>query len=66
LGKGRIGIFVVDSKTANIRDFVAGRIYQVMIIGYEKIGSVANELKLANFDLVICDEGHRLKTATNK
>jgi DNA repair and recombination protein RAD54B len=66
LGKDRIGIFVVDSKTANIRDFVAGRIYQVMIIGYEKIRSVANELKLANFDLVICDEGHRLKTATNK
>ena len=38
-----------------------------MIIGYEKLRSVQDELKKGGgIDIVIADEGHRLKTAQNK
>ena len=38
-----------------------------MIIGYEMLRSVVEELKKGNgVDIVIADEGHRLKTANNK
>ncbi|OLL26243.1 Meiotic recombination protein rdh54 [Neolecta irregularis DAH-3] len=36
LGNERLGIFAADLK-ANVNDFKIGRIYQVMIIGYEKV-----------------------------
>lgn len=51
-----------------MRDFVCGKVYQVMIIGYEKLRLVqeTDELKNANFDLIVCDEGHKLKSANNK
>ncbi|KAI9862639.1 MAG: helicase [Vezdaea acicularis] len=65
LGRERIGVFVADGKTFNIRDFTKGRSNSVMIIGYEKLRNVQDELK-DSVDIVIMDEGHRLKTAKNK
>lgn len=65
LGKERIGVFVADSK-ANLRDFTHGKIYSMMIIGYEKLQKVQAELKKTHIDIVIADEGHRLKTEKNK
>ncbi|KAK9453128.1 SNF2 family N-terminal domain-containing protein [Dipodascopsis uninucleata] len=64
LGRERIAVFVVDQK-ANLRDFTKGRVYQVMIIGYEKLRLVLDDLKDVPLDLVVCDEGHRIKN-TNK
>lgn len=65
LGHDRIGVFTLDSKS-NLQAFVSGRCYQVMIVGYEKLRSISADLKKASIDIIICDEGHRLKTATNK
>ncbi|KAF8245370.1 hypothetical protein K440DRAFT_409395 [Wilcoxina mikolae CBS 423.85] len=65
LGNERIGVLVVDSKT-NLRNFIAGKTYSVLVIGYEKLQKVHTELKKANIDIVIADEGHRLKTEKNK
>ena len=67
LGNDRIGVFVADAKRTRLTDFTMGRSYSVMIIGYEKLLTIHEELsKGSGIDIVIADEGHRLKTAGNK
>nr|POE86529.1 dna repair and recombination protein rad54b [Quercus suber] len=67
LGKERIGVFVAENKNARLTDFTMGKAYSVMIIGYEKLRMVQADLqKGSSIDIVIADEGHRLKTAQNK
>ncbi|KAH7360721.1 SNF2 family N-terminal domain-containing protein [Rhexocercosporidium sp. MPI-PUGE-AT-0058] len=68
LGNERIGVFVEDGQSKKrITDFTHGKSYSVMIIGYERLRTVQAELKKGSkIDIVIADEGHRLKTAQNK
>lgn len=67
LGNERIGVLVVDDKKTRLTDFTKGKSYSVMVIGYEKLRTVQDELKRGSgIDIVIADEGHRLKTAQNK
>lgn len=67
LGAERIGVFVCDGTKTRLSDFTRGKSYSIMIIGYEKLRTVQEELKKGSgVDIVIADEGHRLKTATNK
>lgn len=67
LGNERIGVFVSDNNKMRLTDFTKGRAYQVMIIGYEKLTKVQDQLKGdCGIDIVIADEGHRLKTEKNK
>ncbi|MCJ1305366.1 helicase [Hypocenomyce scalaris] len=67
LGNERIGVFVADGTKTRLTDFTMGKSYSIMIIGYEKLRTVQEELKKgAGIDIVIADEGHRLKTAQNK
>lgn len=68
LGNERIGVFIADgSKNIRFTDFTHGKSYSVMIIGYEKLRTVQDELKKGGgIDIVVADEGHRLKTAANK
>lgn len=66
LGNERIGVFVVEDNKARLTDFTKGRSYSVMIIGYEKLRTVQDQLQKGDIDIVIADEGHRLKTAQNK
>ena len=67
LGNERIGVFVVDNTKTRLSDFTKGKAYNVMIIGYEKLRNVQEELKKGSgVDIVIADEGHRLKTEKNK
>ncbi|OAX85074.1 hypothetical protein ACJ72_00546 [Emergomyces africanus] len=67
LGNERIGVFVADAKRTRLTDFTMGKSYSVMIIGYERLRTVQEELsKGAGIDIVIADEGHRMRTVQNK
>ena len=67
LGNERIGVFVADNTKSRLTDFTMGKSYSIMIIGYEKLRNVQEELKKGSgIDIIIADEGHRLKTAKNK
>lgn len=67
LGAERLGVFVAEDKKQRITDFTRGRSYSVMIIGYERLRSVYEELQKGHgIDLIVADEGHRLKTAQSK
>lgn len=65
LGKERVGVMVANDRS-RIHSFTKGRSYQVMIIGYELLRDVQDDLHNAPIDLVVLDEGHRLKSAKNK
>ena len=67
LGTERIGVMVAENNKVRLTDFTMGKAYSVMIIGYEKLRMVQADLqKGSGIDIVIADEGHRLKTAQNK
>ncbi|OKL56071.1 hypothetical protein UA08_08589 [Talaromyces atroroseus] len=67
LGNERIGVFVFDDKRKRLTDFTMGKAYNIMIVGYEKLRTVQEGLaKGHGIDIVIADEGHRLKTVQNK
>lgn len=67
LGPERLGVFVADGSKSKITDFTMGKNYNVMIVGYERLRTIEEELKKGSgIDIVVADEGHRLKTSTNK
>ncbi|KAI0045277.1 hypothetical protein FA95DRAFT_1561280 [Auriscalpium vulgare] len=68
LGRDRVGVFVGDKDKAKIKQFINSKIHHVLVIGYERLRSVIAELAYCNppIGLIIADEGHRLKSASNK
>ncbi|TBU32764.1 P-loop containing nucleoside triphosphate hydrolase protein [Dichomitus squalens] len=68
LGRDRIGIFTGDKDKNTIKQFLNSKTHQVLIIGYERLRTVISDLAYCQppIGLIICDEGHRLKSANNK
>lgn len=72
LPMNRLNVLTLNSKNTiakdkqDVKNFAKTKVYQVLIMGYEKILNMKEELALTKFDLLICDEGHRLKNNSNK
>ncbi|KAG8843774.1 helicase [Tulasnella sp. 330] len=68
LGPDRLPVFMGDKDKTRIKQFVNAKKERVLIIGYEKLRLVIQDLRSCQppIGLIICDEGHRLKSANNK
>ncbi|EDV23259.1 uncharacterized protein TRIADDRAFT_27976, partial [Trichoplax adhaerens] len=65
LGIERFKVFPVSSDK-RVEEFIKYPQYPLMIISYEMFVRSCDTLKGIKFDLLICDEGHRLKNSSNK
>ncbi|KAK0480358.1 P-loop containing nucleoside triphosphate hydrolase protein [Armillaria novae-zelandiae] len=68
LGRDRVGVTVCDKEKNAIPVFINSKPQKVLIIGYERLRTVIKTLGacVPPIWLIVCDEGHRLKSANNK
>ncbi|XP_060068607.1 DNA repair and recombination protein RAD54B-like [Ylistrum balloti] len=65
LGNERLSVYAV-STDQRVEDFMNTAIYPVLIISYEMFVRAYEMIQKLRFDLIICDEGHRLKNTAIK
>ncbi|KAF8626841.1 hypothetical protein AX15_004671 [Amanita polypyramis BW_CC] len=68
LGRDRINIAVCDKDVQVAQIFSNVRTQQVIITGYERLRAITKYLSVGvpPIDLIICDEGHRLRSLNGK
>ena len=70
LGANKLNVLTLNNAMTNekrdILNFGKLNVYQVLVVNYEKIMAHFDELSTVSFDLLVCDEGHRLKNSANK
>ncbi|XP_055489553.1 DNA repair and recombination protein RAD54B isoform X1 [Leucoraja erinacea] len=65
LGLERLKVFAVD-QDHKIEEFITSPLYPVLIISYEMLLRCRDPIQNLQFNLLICDEGHRLKNSSIK
>ncbi|EPQ31063.1 uncharacterized protein PFL1_01252 [Pseudozyma flocculosa PF-1] len=70
IGNNALNVLCIDDGRGkeDVERFVRSKAYQVLVIGYEKLRTCVGTLKEAQppIGLVVCDEGHRLKSRDAK
>ncbi|KAJ7497126.1 SNF2 family N-terminal domain-containing protein [Mycena latifolia] len=68
LGRDRLGVVTCDKDKNVVKTFQHAKNQHVLIIGYERLRTVIDQLAFCvpPIGLIVCDEGHRLKSANNK
>ncbi|KAI5952938.1 RDH54 [Candida margitis] len=70
LGLNKVNVLTLNNPMSDdkrdIVNFGKLNVYQVLVINYEKLLAHYEELSTIPFDLLVCDEGHRLKNSANK
>lgn len=68
LGKDRVGVVICEKDKSRVNQFFYNKNQHVLVIGYERLRTVIDTLSsgVPAIDLIVCDEGHRLKSANNK
>lgn len=49
-----------------VEEFIGSPLYSVLIISYEMLLRSLDQIQAIEFNLLICDEGHRLKNSSIK
>ncbi|KAK3585162.1 hypothetical protein CHS0354_001785 [Potamilus streckersoni] len=65
LGSERLSVYAV-STDKKVAEFLNTTIYPVLIISYEMFVRAYDQIQQLTFDLIVCDEGHRLKNTAIK
>ncbi|KAL4240145.1 DNA repair and recombination protein rad54b [Mactra antiquata] len=65
LGTERLNVYAVSSDK-KVEDFMKTSLYPVLVISYEMFVRMYDILTQLTFDLIVCDEGHRLKNTNIK
>ncbi|XP_050796676.1 DNA repair and recombination protein RAD54B isoform X4 [Gopherus flavomarginatus] len=65
LGSERIKVFTVDQDN-KVEEFINSPLHSVLIISYEMLLRTLDLIQTIEFNLLICDEGHRLKNSSIK
>ncbi|KAJ3901407.1 SNF2 family N-terminal domain-containing protein [Lentinula edodes] len=66
LGRDRVGVSICDRNTDTAKTFASSPRQQVLIVGYERLRTIMKEIATCGVGLVVCDEGHRLKSSKAK
>ncbi|XP_067835362.1 DNA repair and recombination protein RAD54B [Heptranchias perlo] len=65
LGTERLRVFAVD-QDHKVEDFISSPLHSVLVISYEMLLRCLEHIQKLEFNLIICDEGHRLKNSSIK
>uniref|UniRef100_M3XIU9 RAD54 homolog B n=1 Tax=Latimeria chalumnae TaxID=7897 RepID=M3XIU9_LATCH len=65
LGTERIKVFPVG-QDRKVEEFLTSPLYSVLVISYEMLLRSLDQIQSIEFNLIICDEGHRLKNSSIK
>ena len=66
LGEERVKVWGLTAGESSVQDFAASPLYSVLVISYEMFRKSIGQILKIEWDLIVCDEGHRLKNVAAK